>query len=79
MKLRQLFAIFVVAVLASCGGGKEKPAEKKLVIALMSSPTNLDVRVGADNVSGRMFDLAYSGLVRVTPNFDYAPDVAETW
>ena len=79
MNLRQLFAIFVVAVLASCGGGKEKPAEKKLVIALMSSPTNLDVRVGADNVSGRMFDLAYSGLVRVTPNFDYAPDVAETW
>jgi peptide/nickel transport system substrate-binding protein len=69
--------------MASCGGGKEKAGgaagEKKLVIALMSSPTNLDVRVGADNVSGRMFDLVYSGLVKVTPNFDYAPDVAEKW
>ncbi len=45
----------------------------------MSSPTNLDVRVGADNVSGRMFDLIYSGLIKVTPNFDYAPDVATKW
>lgn len=83
MKLRQLFVIFAVAVVASCGGGKEKgggaAGEKKLVIALMSSPTNLDVRVGADNVSGRMFDLIYSGLIKVTPNFDYAPDVAEKW
>jgi peptide/nickel transport system substrate-binding protein len=83
MKLRQLFVIFAVAVMASCGGGKEKAGgaagEKKLVIALMSSPTNLDVRVGNDNVSGRMFDLVYGGLVKVTPNFDYAPDVAEKW
>jgi peptide/nickel transport system substrate-binding protein len=69
--------------MASCGGGKEKAGgaagDKKLVIALMSSPTNLDVRVGNDNVSGRMFDLIYGGLVKVTPNFDYAPDVAEKW
>ncbi|MEK6372139.1 MAG: ABC transporter substrate-binding protein [Acidobacteriota bacterium] len=81
--MRQLFVIFAVAVMASCGGGKEKAGgaagEKKLVIALMSSPTNLDVRVGNDNVSGRMFDLVYGGLVKVTPNFDYAPDVAEKW
>src|SRR5262249_44983712 len=29
--------------------------------------------------SGRIFDLACSGLVKVTPNFDYAPDLAEKW
>ena len=84
--MRQLFVIFAVAVLASCGGGGEKKGtggaaggEKKLVIAGMTSPTNLDVRVGNDNMSGRIFDLAYGGLVKVTPNFDYAPDVAEKW
>ena len=53
--------------------------EKKLVIALMSSPTNLDGRVGSDNASSRMFDLIYSGLIKVTTNFDYAPDLATKW
>src|SRR5436190_5235200 len=74
MKLRQLFVILAVALMASCGGGEKKSGaaagEKTLVIEAMSSPTNLDVRVGADNVSGRIFDLVYSGLVKVTPNFD---------
>ncbi len=26
-----------------------------------------------------MFDMTYSGLIKVTPNFDYAPDLAEKW
>jgi peptide/nickel transport system substrate-binding protein len=75
----------IVLLLAACGGEKGKTggggaADKNhLVIAAMSSPTNLDSRVGNDNVSGRMFDLVYSGLVRITPNMDYAPDVAEKW
>src|SRR6266508_2664913 len=77
------FILAILVLLAACGGEKGKPgggaADKNhLVIAAMSSPTNLDSRVGNDNVSGRMFDLIYSGLVRVTPNMDYAPDVAET-
>ena len=80
MKSRQLFAIVAVVLLASCGGEKKTGAgEKTLVIAAQSSPTNLDVRVGNDNMSGRIFDLACSGLVKVTPNFDYAPDLAEKW
>lgn len=83
---KQLLSILVCGVLLSCGGGEKQSAagggatdKNTLVIAAMSSPTNLDSRVGNDNVSGRMFDLIYSGLVRVTPNFDYAPDVAEKW
>jgi peptide/nickel transport system substrate-binding protein len=79
MKTRQLFASMSVVLLLACGGGEKKEQSKTLVIAVMSSPTNLDVRVGADNVSGRMFDLIYSGLIKVTPNFDYAPDVATKW
>jgi peptide/nickel transport system substrate-binding protein len=79
MKTRQLFASLSVALLLACGGGEKKDESKTLVIAVMSSPTNLDSRVGADNVSSRMFDLVYSGLIKVTPNFDYAPDLATKW
>lgn len=79
MKTRQLFASMSVVLLLACPGSEKKEQPKTLVIAVMSSPTNLDVRVGADNVSGRMFDLIYSGLIKVTPNFDYAPDVATKW
>src|SRR3954453_9867115 len=85
MKTRQLFASVVVVLLLACGGGEKKvgtsgsPGGEKLVIGLMTSPTNLDVRVGADNASSRMFDLIYSGLIKVTTNFDYAPDVATKW
>jgi peptide/nickel transport system substrate-binding protein len=79
MTTRQLFASLSVVLLLACGGGEKKDETKTLVIAVMSSPTNLDSRVGADNVSSRMFDLVYSGLIKVTPNFDYAPDLATKW
>ncbi|HYS55578.1 MAG TPA: ABC transporter substrate-binding protein [Thermoanaerobaculia bacterium] len=82
MRSRELFALILIAFLAGCGGEKKGgggASKDTLVIALMSSPTNLDSRVGADNASGRMFDLIHSGLIKVTPNFDYAPDVAEKW
>ncbi len=61
------------------GGGAGGAAKDTLVIAFQSTPTNLDSRVGADNASGRVFDLIYSGLIKVTPNMDYAPDLAEKW
>lgn len=87
MRIRQLFTVSLCALLlATCGGEKKGGGaaggagdKNTLVIALQSSPTNLDSRVGADNASGRMFDLIYSGLIKVTPNFDYAPDVAQKW
>jgi len=84
MRSRQLFALVLIGFLIGCdgekgAGGGGGAAKDTLVIALMSSPTNLDSRVGNDNASGRMFDLIYSGLIKVTPNMDYAPDAAEKW
>ncbi len=86
MKLRTAGMALTLGILvAACGGGGEKKtssaggAAQGLVIALPSSPTNLDSRVGTDNASGRMFDLIYSGLVKVTAQNDYAPDLAEKW
>jgi len=82
MKLRTLLALAIALFLVTCGGEKSTGAAGRkdtLVIAWQSSPTNLDDRVGNDNASGRMFDLIYSGLVRITPDMNYAPDVAEKW
>src|SRR5436853_1025260 len=85
MRFRHLLVLILIVFLGGCGGEKKAgggdggTSKDTLVIALMSTPTNLDSRVGADNASGRMFDLIYSGLIKVTPNMDYAPDVAEKW
>lgn len=83
MRVRHFITFASIALLVGCGGEKKGAgggtAKDTLVIALMSSPTNLDSRVGNDNASGRMFDLIYSGLIKVTPDMDYAPDIAEKW
>ncbi len=87
MKHRQwiAFAIATSVVLSGCGGGEKKKGAgaggdaNRLVIGLKSSPTNLDPRVGNDNASGRILDLCCSGLIKVTPELDYAPDVAASW
>lgn len=81
MKIRHLALVALAVLLAACGGEKKSAAGAKdtLTIELMSSPTNLDARVGNDNASGRVFDLIYSGLVKVTPDMNYAPDLATKW
>jgi peptide/nickel transport system substrate-binding protein len=91
MKIRQLIIVAAASsavMLAACGGGEKKNGSgggaggddaNRVVIGLKSSPTNLDPRVGNDNASGRIFDLCCRGLVRVTPEMDYAPDLADRW
>jgi peptide/nickel transport system substrate-binding protein len=88
MKIRQLVTVAAacsVVTLAACGGGEKKNGAaaggdaNRVVIGVKSSPTNLDPRVGNDNASGRIFDLCCRGLVRVTPEMDYAPDLADRW
>jgi peptide/nickel transport system substrate-binding protein len=85
MRTRQLFALVLIAFVVACGGketgaGGGAAADKNaLVIALKSSPTNLDSRVGNDNASGRVSELIYSALLQVTPTMDYRPDLATGW
>lgn len=88
MTVRQLITVAFagsIAILAACGGGEKKNGgapggdANRLIIGVKSSPTNLDPRVGQDNASGRIFDICCRGLIRVTPELDYAPDVAERW
>jgi peptide/nickel transport system substrate-binding protein len=80
-----MVTVVLAALFLACGGGGEKKNgaaggdKKTLVIEFKASPPNIDSRVGVDNASGRVFDLIYSGLVKVTPQNDYAPDLAQSW
>lgn len=87
MKIRQWIALAIASsvILAGCGTEKKNGSASasgdanRLIIGLKSSPTNLDPRVGNDNASGRIHDLCCSGLIKVTPELDYAPDIATSW
>lgn len=80
-RISTLSAILAVIVAIGCGGerGATGDGAEPLVIAFDSSPTNLDARIGNDQNSGRIFDLAYAGLVKLAPDGTYLPDVAESW
>ncbi|MEO8032913.1 MAG: ABC transporter substrate-binding protein [Acidobacteriota bacterium] len=87
MTIRRLILVAAVASLVACGGGEKKGGagangatdKNTLVIAFDGSPTNLDPRIGTDNYSGRIWDMASSGLIKLTPSGEFAPDIAEKW
>ena len=86
MRKGHFAAVAIVMVLAAaCGGGGENRTSgggaggNELVIAFDGSPTNLDPRIGTDTYSGRIWDMASSGLIRITPTGDFVGDIAERW
>ncbi len=85
MRTRPVLVILTAMLLASCGGGEKSgtgggnAANGGLVIAFDGSPTNLDPRIGTDTYSGRIWDMTASGLIKLTPSGDFAPDLAEKW
>src|SRR5216684_2344734 len=81
MAFRKILAAAIAAtVMTACGGGeKSKNANDTLVIAFDGSPTNLDPRVGTDNYSGRIWDMASSALIKLTPTGEFTGDIATKW
>jgi len=81
---RTWIGLLCAAVLIGCGGGgTEKKAasgdKDTLVIAFDGSPSNLDPRVGTSTYDGRVWDMAASGLIKLTPTGDFTGDLAEKW
>jgi len=79
---RSVVILGLALSLIACGGRKETAEggeDEALVIPFSNSPTNLDARVGNDDASGRIFDLVYAGLVKVSPDGGWDPDLAERW
>lgn len=50
-----------------------------MTVAVESSPTHPDPRMGTDQASDRVGDLAFRGLVRRRPGGGAAPDLAASW
>ncbi len=75
-------AIFILSFLVLAGAtgcGSESRTDDGLVIALESSPTNLDPRLSLDAASERVNQLIYSKLVRFDRKLNIVSDLAEGW
>ncbi len=70
---------FLILISAIAGCGSDKPSENRLVIALESSPTNLDPRLALDAASVRINQLIYGKLVRFDRKLNIVSDLAERW
>jgi peptide/nickel transport system substrate-binding protein len=66
-----------VALLLGCG---QKPVDPNIVtVAIESSPTNLDPRIGPDAQSERIDELIFDSLVKKDAQFNLQPDLATRW
>ena len=50
-----------------------------VVMALDTSPNTLDPRIGTSEASTHVYELIFNSLIRRDKNFQYAPDLAESW
>lgn len=74
---RALPLLLVVSLAAAC-----RPADdpsRPVTVAVESSPTHPDPRMGTDQASDRIGDLAFRGLVRRRSTGGAEPDLAASW
>lgn len=71
--------ILIALVLAlGCACAPERP-ERRLVIAIESAPLTLDPRGAFNADTAHVQQLLFNTLVTKGPDFDLAPDLAESW
>ncbi len=72
-----------VSLLASCcvlgGCRSRRPEPGVAVMAIESSPNNLDLRIGTDAQSERVGGLLFDALVKKDAHFELRPWLAERW
>jgi ABC-type transport system substrate-binding protein len=64
---------------AGCNGTSEASEPGTVNFLIESMPTNLDPRIGTDAQSQHLDGLIYDGLVRLDPQMNIVPDLAERW
>ncbi len=72
--MKRFLPFLLLALLFSCRSSS--PSTPYVVIALENRPTSLDPRIGTDQVSQRLHQILYRGLVRREKDFTLVPDVA---
>jgi len=70
-------ALSGAVLVLGCQGRVEAPGT--VVMAIESSPNNLDLRVGTDAQSERVGALIFDGLVRKDEHFELRPWLADRW
>ena len=70
-----LLAVAALLVAAGCSAGSTAPRDE-IVIAIQSSPTNLDPGVGLDDSSQRIHTLLFSSLLKISDDLRNVPDLA---
>lgn len=72
-----LVSLGSAVILAGCGAKAADP--NTVTVAIESSPTNLDPRIGVDAQSERIDELIFDSLVKKDANFNLQPDLATSW
>jgi peptide/nickel transport system substrate-binding protein len=67
---------FAVLIAATACQSATRPPDSWIVVALASSPTNLDPGVGLDESSQRVHQLVFSSLLRIDEHLRNVPDLA---
>lgn len=70
--------IFAISLTFSCNKF-DKPSKDNLVIAIEKAPMSLDPRYALDTFSERICRLIYDGLLEIDDNFNYVPDLAQSY
>lgn len=71
-------ATLALAASLACASGREAPPGV-IVLAVTSSPNNLDPRVGTDEVSQKIQQLVFSTLLALNERLEVVPGLASGW
>lgn len=79
--MRGTATIVAVALSVWCAGcGRQTPPPPGIIrVAIVSSPNNLDPRIGTDEVSQRLHQLIYDQLFRINDQLRVSPGLATDW
>jgi len=77
---RAAAAVLALSLAATAGCGKPESRRPGIItVALVSSPNNLDPRVGTDEVSQRIHQLVFDPLLAIDSQLRVVPGLADSW
>jgi peptide/nickel transport system substrate-binding protein len=71
--------VFAVLFLVLCACGRQPPASDVITVAVLSSPNNLDPRIGSDETSQRVHQLVFDYLLALDDQLRVTGGLATHW
>lgn len=79
MAKKGLLVFTILLILFSGCGRKIERNRDYLSISMSSDPVILNPILSVDSASSEITDLVYNGLIKINPNLEVVPDLADTW